>query len=684
MKRAQIRRRKKRKSWFRKGLVLFLFTLGLVAGSYSVLWTYTKAMGPPILSVPSANTYTDALENPVATRYSEERRKWIALDEMSPYLPMAFIAIEDQEFYDHHGFDYTRIAGALLADVKARKKVQGASTITQQYARNLYLTNEKTWTRKIKEALYAHRIEQAYDKDTILEGYLNTVYFGHGAYGVESASQTYYGKSSAKLTLEEAAQLAAIPKGPSLYSPFLHPERAKTRQQLVLSELHRLGKIPDTTYSKSKEIPVAFVTDAEKETAVAPYYMEEARKEAERILKDKGQHLEMGGYTIVTAFRPQYQQAAEEAIERWMPSTDLQVGFMSQDAAGHFVTAQVGGRNFKESPFNRVTQAKRQPGSAIKPLLYAAAMNHDFNPLTTLEVTKTDFPYDEGRKTYTPKNVNGRFAEHPMSMAQALAVSDNIYAVKTLEQIGYDAFQEVLTDMHTGAEISHTPASALGTSEVSLFNLTNAYTTLRNQGQYQPAKYVKMIKDRSGNIIYDAEKDAARAKQVIPAAHAFQVTHMMTGIFDSVYDTYSPVTGSFIAQKLNRQYAAKSGTTLSDQYFIGYSPEMTASVWNGFDEGRQVDTAQATHVTKQIWADFMESVHEGKAKSAFEVPRGVTGVLVDIETGGIATDACPKQRYLYVARNEVPTKECTKIRSDDFDSDVEKWPFNPFEWLNND
>ncbi|MFC4354085.1 transglycosylase domain-containing protein [Chryseomicrobium palamuruense] len=681
MKRAHIRRRKKRKSWFRKGLIMSLFLLGIAGGGFGVLHGHTLLMGPPILAVPTANTYTDTMENPVATRYSEERRKWITLDDMSPYLPMAVIAIEDQEFYDHNGFDYTRIAGAVLADVKARKKVQGASTITQQYARTLFLTNEKTWSRKIKEAVYAYRIEHAYDKKTILEGYLNTVYFGHGAYGVEAASQTYYGKSASVLTLEEAAQLAAIPKGPSVYSPFINPEKAEARKQLVLSEMRSDGKIPEELYIRSKNIPVTFLTDAQKETAVAPYYMEEARKEAEKILDRKGHHLEMGGFTIVTALRPTYQEAAEQAIAQWMPVSELQVGFVSQDADGHFVTAQVGGRDFSTSPFNRVTQAKRQPGSAIKPLLYAAALENKFTPLTFLDVGATKFPYDDGRKTYTPKNVNGKFADHPISMAQALAISDNIYAVKTLEEIGYASFQRVLDQFHTGAKVTQAPASALGTSEMSLLNLTNAYTSIRNLGHYQPARYVKQIKDRDGTVIYDAMDEVPKSKQAISEAHAFQVTHMMTGVFDSVYNDYSPVTGSMIAPKLGRQYAAKSGTTLSDQYFIGFSPEVTAGVWNGFDEGRQVDTANAAHVTKQIWATFMESVHKGKARTAFNVPSGVTGVLVDIETGGLANDACPNQRYLYVSRANVPTKSCTELRGEKVEADMNKWPLNPFDWL---
>lgn len=569
----------------------------------------------------------------------------------------------------------------MFSDVKARKKVQGASTLTQQYARNLFLTHEKTWTRKIKEAVFAYRIEHAYDKKTILEGYLNTVYFGHGAYGVEAASQTYYGKSASLLMLEEAVQLAAIPKGPSIYSPFINPDKAETRKQLVLAEMRRIGKIPEEVYVRSKNIPVTFLKDSEKETAVAPYYMEEARKEAEKILDRKGQHLEMGGYTIVTALRPTYQEVAEKAISQWMPDSDLQVGFVSQDADGHFVTAQVGGRDFSQSPFNRVTQAKRQPGSAIKPLLYATALEHKFTPMTFLEVGATKFSYDDERKTYTPKNVNGKFADHPISMAQALAISDNIYAVKTLEEVGYAPFQRVLEKFHTGAKVTHAPASALGTSEMSLLALTNAYTTLGNLGRYQAPRYVNQIKDRDGKVIYDAYEEMPKPKQAISETNAFQVTHMMTGVFDSVYNDYSPVTGSLIAPKLGRQYAAKSGTTLSDQYFIGFSPDVTAGVWNGFDEGRQVDTANAAHVTKQIWATFMESVHKGKARTPFSVPSGVTGVLVDIETGGLANDACSKQRYIYVSRANVPTKSCTELRGEKVEADMNKWPLNPFDWL---
>jgi len=656
--------------------------------AFITLRIYAQIVGAPMIQVPISSVFLDSQGNVIGDRFEEQRRYWISLEEMSPFIPQATVAVEDQEFYEHHGFDYSRIAGAILKDIKAGKKVEGASTITQQYARNLFLTHEKTWTRKINEALYAYRLELFYDKDELLEGYLNTVYFGHGMYGVEAASRFYFGKSAKSLTLAESALLVGIPKGPTYYSPVVNEEKAVTRQQLILTLMENQQKI--TADQKERAFNENYVLKAEDSLVkqkTAPYFLEEVWKEATKITLENGRRIEEGGWTIETTLNKQHQQVAENMVEKWMPDGELQIGFVSMEPDTGYVTALIGGRNFTESPFNRVTQAKRQPGSTIKALLFAAALENGFSPLTYMKSERTIFTYDNGRQEYEPKNVNGEFADHPISMAQALAISDNIYAVKTLEQIGYKPFQQLAERFKLDMSVKDTPATALGTTEVSLLEMTKVYNTISAGGIQKKPTYIKKITDNSGKVIYDISKNDVKGKKVLTEQDSFILSHLLTGMFDPVFNDYSPATGISIRAKQTRPYAAKSGTTNTDQSLIGFSPQLTAGVWNGYDQGKQVSDAEARQVTKQVWIEFMEAVHQGLPVEPFIAPDGVQGVIVDIETGGIATSACEKQRLVYLKEKDVPTKLCTdpKLKQQTFEENTEEsapwsiFPFNLFE-----
>ena len=670
----------------------FLFSIAASCaflGALITLRIYAQIVGAPIIQVPISSVYLDNQGNVIGDRFSEQRRYWVSLDEMSPFVPQAAIAVEDQEFYEHHGFDYSRIASALLKDVKAGKKVEGASTITQQYARNLFLTHEKTWTRKINEALYAYRLEIFYEKDELLEGYLNTVYFGHGMYGVEAASRFYFGKNAESLTLAESALLMGIPKGPTYYSPIVNKDKAVNRQQLILTLMNNQQFI--TTDQKDRAIEENFVLKTEDSIITkktAPYFLEEVWKEATEIVTKKGHRIEEGGWTIETTLNKKHQQVAEETIQKWMPKGELQIGFVSMDPKTGYVTAMVGGRNFTDSPYNRVTQAKRQPGSIIKPLLYGAALENGFNPLTFLKSERTIFTYDNGRREYEPKNVNGEFAEHPISLAQALAISDNIYAVKTLEYIGHEQFQKLLNRFQINMNIKNTPATALGTSEVSLFDMTKAYNSISAKGILKKPTYITKITDHDGNVLYDVEKEKRKGEKVLLEQDAFLLSHLLTGMFDPTFNDYSPATGVSIRAKQTRPYAAKSGTTNTDQYLVGYSPQLTAGVWNGYDKGKDVSDAEARQVTKQVWIEFMEKAHQGLPVEPFIAPDGVRGVIVDIETGGIATSACEKQRLVYLKEKDVPQKLCTdpKLKQHTFEESEEEsepWSIFPFSFFGN-
>ncbi|MFS0575926.1 PBP1A family penicillin-binding protein [Sporosarcina sp. 179-K 3D1 HS] len=658
MRRTVYVKKRKRQVTIRRVLLLTVMTLTAALTVFLSLRIYAQITGAPSLSVPKATIFLDKNGNQIGDRFSLERRYWVSLDEISPLLVDAVIATEDKNFYKHSGFDYRRIAGAVLKDIKSMRKAEGASTITQQYARNLFLTHEKSWKRKISEALYAYRMERFYDKDVILEGYLNTVYFGHGMYGVEAASRFYFGKPAKDLTLEESAVITAIAKGPSVYSPLDNPERSKERQQLVLSLMESQGFITEHQEERAKKVPIHLMTEEWADTKrVAPYFLDEVWREAERLLAEKGRRPAEGGWTIRTTLDPHHQQTAEEAIAKWMPDSGLQIGFISMEPDTGAITSLVGGVDYAKSPFNRATQAKRQPGSAMKPILYAAALEDGYSPLTFLSTEKTVFTYDEGRSTYVPNNVNGKFANQPISLAQAIAISDNIYAVKTLEDIGYKKFSKMAERLGIDTKFPESPAVALGTTEVTLSDMTKAYNRIASEGVAVEPMTIYAITDAEGKTVY--EHETPKSKHVMTEQDAFILTHLMTGMFDPVFNDYLTATGISMRQHQTRPYAAKSGTTLSDQYLIGFSPSLTAGIWTGFDKGLQLSDPIDKAASKKIWMDFMEEAHNGKTPEPFLPPPGVTSVIVDVETGGIAVSDCDRQRVVYVKEKDMPQKLCT-------------------------
>ncbi|MGY3186831.1 transglycosylase domain-containing protein [Lysinibacillus sp. TE18511] len=684
MKRKSYQRKQKRTKRTRKALTLFVAFLSAIVVAFVALRVYVQVAGAPPLTVPKASIFLDENENQIGDHFTNERRYWVDLDEMSPYLKKAVVAVEDKDFYEHRGLDFSRIAGALLVDIKAGSKVQGASTITQQYARNLYLSHEKSWTRKLNEALYAYRLEVFYDKDEILEGYLNTVYYGHGMYGVEAASRFYFGKSASDLTLAEAAMLTGIPKGPSIYSPIVNLDKATNRQHVILKLMADQGAITQDEKTRAENEKLVLKNDSWVATkSVAPFFLDVAWQEASEILKSKSLDISEGGWTIQTTLNQEHQKAAEEAVAKNMPANDLQAAFVSMESNSGAVTALVGGRDYATSSFNRVTQAKRQPGSTIKPILYAAALENGYTPLTFLDVGETTFTYDKGRSTYSPKNVNGQFATHDMSMAQAIAISDNIYAVKTLEEIGFKAFHEMANRFNVNIGDKNNLSIALGTAETTLYEMTNAYNILASQGQKTVPTTIISIKDANGDIIYENKEDNKEAETVLSKEDTFVLTEMMTGIFDPVFNDYSPATGIGIRSRMTHTYAAKSGSTNSDQWLIGFTPSLTAGVWNGYDQGKNITTKEDSGATKKIWIDYMEAVNKGTKNEDFTKPKGVKGVVIDVETGKLATDACPKQRLVYVDEKDVPTEKCSNFDILDRDTWGEIWNMLPFDIFKN-
>ncbi|WAA09630.1 transglycosylase domain-containing protein [Fervidibacillus albus] len=667
-----------KKTWKYVKTVTFVFSLCVIIFFIFIISLYTtaKLFGPPPLEVPQTTVYYADDGEVIGETSNGQIRYWVDLHDISPHLINATIAIEDKRFYSHIGFDGRRIIGAIVADLKAFSKVQGGSTITQQYARNLFLGHEKTWKRKIKEAIYTVRLEANYSKQEILEGYLNTIYYGHGVYGVEAASLYYFGKRAKDLTIGEAALLAGIPKGPGHYSPFLSLENAKKRQELILSEMEKNGSITKEEAERAAMETLEFVgNETEEREQLAPYFQDAVRFELKNEIGLDDRTIALGGLKVYTTLDTHMQTIAENAFSTVIASdSDIQGALIAMDPETGYVKALVGGRDYWESSFNRAIQAKRQPGSTIKPILYYAALEKGFTPSTLLRSEKTTFTYDEGRDTYTPHNYNDLYAEGEITLAQALALSDNVYAVKTHLFLGMDTLAEYGEKFGIQSKIERVPSAALGTSNVRLIEMANAYSHLANGGMSVEPVFVTKVIDYKGNVIYEHERETVR---VLDPDVTFVLNHLLTGMFDPRLNGYASVTGQSILGELSNVYAGKSGTTNTDSWMIGYTPKLVTAVWTGYDRGKQITKTTEKQYAKHIWANFMEQTLVKEEEAEFQPTDGVIGVNIDPKNGLLATEDCPNRRYTYFLEGTEPNEYCIEHIPNEDEKDVSDQEKNP-------
>ena len=652
---------------------VFLILTGILAILLMVcllgIFIYAKAKGAPPLAVPQSSLFYAEDGSLIGETHQGEKRYWVHLEDMSPAIIDATVSIEDRNFYEHHGFDYKRIVGAVIADIKAMAKVQGASTISQQYARNLFLEHDKTWNRKSMEALYTIRLEMNYSKEEILEGYLNTIYYGEGEYGIEAASNYYFGKHANELTIAEASMLAGIPKGPSYYSPSNNMENAKRRQKMVLAAMVENGYLKQNQVDKILASNLVYSEGEEiNRASIAPYFQDEVKKVLESQLDED--ILKMGGLRVYTTLDPTLQTLAEKQVTDTIDSSsEIQVGFIAMDPNSGEVKALVGGKDYQESPFNRVTQAERQPGSTFKPFLYYAALNKGYTPSTTMKSQVTTFTFDEGRETYTPHYFNNYYAEDKITLAQAIALSDNVYAVKTHVFLGEEELVKTAKKLGITSKLATVPSLALGTSGVKVIDMATAYSTLANGGVKNKPVFITKVEDHKGDIIYE---NKSRNQQVINREAAFVTTHLMTGMFDEKLNDYSRVTGHSIANQLTRHYAGKSGTTKTDSWMIGYSPQLVSAVWTGYDKNKRIELTTEKSYAKDIWANFMEEAHQDIPVTPFRAPEGVKGVYVNPDNGLLATKACPVSRLTYYISGTEPTEYCTEHLDNELEDKIEE------------
>jgi penicillin-binding protein 1A len=584
---------------------------------------------------------------PVAELAPVESQR-VLLADLPPYVPRAFIAVEDRRFEKHGGIDWLRVPGAMLANVRSRRVEEGFSTITMQLARNVFPDrlpgSERTLSRKLLELRVAQDIERQFDKDEILELYLNNIYFGNGARGIEAAARHYFGKPAARLSLAEAALLAAMPKAPSRYDPRRHRARARSRRDLVLTLMEEQGLVRPREAQAAREAPVRVRRPRRVATGVglAPYFVEQIEREAEERL---GPGLYHRPWRIHTTLDARIQRAAEQELGSQLRTIEsgalgrpqgrgrIQGAVVVLDAATGDVLAWVGGRDFAASRFDRVRDARRQAGSAFKPFVFAAALTAG-RPLTELLEDQPLRLTLGGGRTWEPKNFEGTF-QGRVTMREALVRSKNVPTIRLADSVGIEAVAQLAERAGVEPPIPREPSMPLGTVAVSPLELATAFTALARQGTAVRPRMVSRVESPEGDTIWQATTQTA---EVLPAATAYLVN-------DVLAEALARGTGAAVrAAGFNAPAAGKTGTTNdgADAWFVGYTPDVVAAVWVGYDRPAPiVPRATGGRLAAPIWARLMLRVYQGRPHPGrWPKPPGVVEGWVDPATGMLLADGC--------------------------------------------
>lgn len=617
-----------------------------------IVLLYSYLAGPPPLPTYFETVFYTKNEKPFEQNLQDHKQ--IKLNELENHIIQATLIVEDKHFYHHFGFDLRGIVRAFFKNIRSLKLKEGASTITQQYARNLYLTHDKTWKRKIKEALYTIRLEMFYSKDEILEGYLNSIYYGHGAYGINEASHFYFNKHINDLSIAELSLIVGIPKGPTYYSPFNNEEKAFQRQKDILALFRTNNLIEKQQYERALRETLTFAKQDRQAHSIAPYFRDHVLKEAADILKRDPESILNDGYHIYTTLDETVQRKVEQITKETLKDTDqLEVGILVTQPKTGAIYAMLGGRSYENSTFNRTTSAKRLVGSTFKPFIYYSALENGFLPQTMLKSEPTTFAFD-GDKQYKPQNYNNYYANKPITLAQALALSDNIYAVKTNMFLGPKNVIKTAKKFGIKSKLPEVPSLALGSASITINEMAQAYSMISNGGKDIKNHTITKIIDRYGQTIYERKQGE---HQLLDEKKTFILSQLLTGMFDPTLNGHMEVTGSSILPLLTHDYAGKSGTTETDSWMIGYQPNLLTAVWTGYDDNRPINDLKKQQYAKQIWAKIMEATYESKSQE-ITVPSGIVALPFDHETGKIATEHCPNQRLTYFEKGTEPKEVC--------------------------
>ncbi|HYC31308.1 MAG TPA: PBP1A family penicillin-binding protein [Gemmatimonadales bacterium] len=610
-----------------------------------------------------------AADGRLITDLGLERRTVVPLGEMSPFVKAAFLVTEDKRFYQHHGIDWVRVLGAIKANVFEFRVAEGFSTITMQLARNLWPEDisgrDKSVRRKLREARVAREIEKKYPKDKIFELYLNQIDLGNRAFGVEAASQRYFGKSVRDLNVAEAATLAAIPKAPTTYNPRRNPNTNIQRRNTVLNLLRDNGLLGAEETERWKAYPLLLSSRSDF-SGVAEYFTEYVRQQLDARF---GPELYKSGYRIYTTLDLDMQQAAERALEARLEAIEsgadgkfghptyrdyqdsraenpddgekattpyLQGLVVTLEAKTGSIRAMVGGRDFNDSKFNRATQSRRQPGSTFKPIVFSAAVESGY-PLSHVMVDDPlSVEIDPTEPPWTPQNYDLEF-DGPMTLRRALYLSRNIIAIKLGMELGEQAVISEATKFGISTRVPPVPSIHIGSADVIPLEIIAAYSTFANLGVRTVPNAILRVEDRSGKIVW---QPPVRSVAVLDSAHAWLMTDVLRDVV-----RHGTAVGS-VGARINFPAGGKTGTTNDgfDVWFIGFTPDLVTGVWIGFDQPRKIKgNAQGGVLAAPAWTAMMREVYERRAlPSSWPRPAGLSALDIDKTTGYKATPFCPK------------------------------------------
>ncbi|MCS1352645.1 transglycosylase domain-containing protein [Mechercharimyces sp. CAU 1602] len=644
------RSNKRGTTWIKRTTIACMWGLAIILTCILLLTLYLYSRPLPIPDIPLTTTIVDQHGERIDQLDRGEHRDAVKLKDIDSSLIQATLAAEDHSFYEHWGFSLRGITRAIWVNMRNGQLSQGASTITQQLARNLYLSHERTWTRKWKEALYTIQLELHYTKDEILTMYLNDIYYGHGAYGIERASHLYFHKPARALTLAESSILAGIPRGPKYYSPIENEKRAKQRQAVILRTMEQTGYISKEQRIEAEQTPLSFAPPPTPIPAQAPYFRDYVIKEASQRFGINETDLRSGGFTVITTLDLKKQHAAVDAFKQYVKQEGLEGALVSIEPRTGYIIAMVGGTDYGRSQYNRAL-AHRQPGSTFKPFLYLAALDQGRTATTKLMSKPTRFTYENG--TYEPHNFHNHYADRPISMREAIARSDNIYAVRTHFEIGREKTVEMAQRLGITSKLQAHPSLALGSETVTPLEMANAYATLAAQGiRAQPTSIIA-IQDAQGHTL---STPAVAPTRVVSRAKAFLITDLLKSVL------HTGGTGNRVKQLVGSIPAVgKTGTTRWDSWFVGYTPDIATSVWIGYDQAKELPYQQS-RLSQYIWGTYIKQAESPAHTPAFSIPDGVSKVKIDSETGMLATSTCPQTHTEYFLAGTEPLKVCKHHR----------------------
>ncbi len=636
---------------------IMIFSLLIFIFIYSCFY-YSSILSSKIDIKNSNSIYMYDKDNKSFYEGNNGTKKWVSLEDISPYLIDATIYSEDKNFYSHNGFDIPRIIKSLFINLKNKDLSQGASTISQQYARNLFLTFDKTWKRKLKEAWYAFKLENTYTKDEILEGYLNTINYGNGILGIENASYYYFNKSSKDLTIEEASILAGIPKSPNNYSPLNNEKNAKKRQKQILNILVENNIITKKESNKAYNKKLTYYGKKDNlNLNTIMYYQDAVINELKELKVISEDTIKQEGLKIYTALDTNAQLILEENINNNLENKkEMQAASIMMNPKNGEIIALVGGKDYSKSQYNRAISAKRQVGSTMKPLLYLAALQEGLTPATIFLSKPTTFTLDNN-KTYSPKNYGDIYPNDYITMALAIAYSDNIYSVKTHKFLGEDRLVDISKKLGITSKLEANASLPLGTSEISMDEFINSYAILANSGVSVNKHLIRKIENGKGEVIY---KYKYNKEQLINNKYTYILSEMLSKTYDTTLKDYTTPTCASIKPKLTKKYAVKSGTTDYDLWTIGYNKDIVVSVWTGYDDNRKLSSKEYKYA-KSIWADTIEDYLRDKENNWYDKPEDVVGVITDLYTGKLAYNNSKIKTLLYYVKGTEPGYKKTTI-----------------------